>query len=296
MSGASSMNDELLSTLPAPLEERPAPTTAGAMLRQMRESAGVDAALVASAMKVSLAKLEALEQDRLDQLPDVTFARGLAASICRAFGVDPAPVLERMPAVAPGLRAADSKLNEPFRRSSDGPEPILATRAARPWLIAILVLLLGALLLWLWPTSPIETDAPEPAALVPQEATPAEPAAELAAAPAAPADAASAAAAEPAPDTTATPAPPAPEPAAPVKPPMLMLAASGETWVAVRDGSGKTLVSRALAADETLTLEGTLPLSVTVGRKDAVRVEVHGKPLDIRTLGSGTVARFQVTE
>ena len=63
----------------------------GGMLRQLREAAGVDPALVASAMKVSLQKLDALENDRFDELPDLTFARGLASAICRAFGADPAP-------------------------------------------------------------------------------------------------------------------------------------------------------------------------------------------------------------
>lgn len=292
------MNDELLSTLPAPLETRPAqPASAGAMLRQLRESAGVDAALLASAMKVSLAKLEALEQDRLDQLPDVTFARGLASSICRAFGTDPAPVLERMPVVAPGLRGSDSKLSEPFRRSSDRPEPILASRAARPWLIAVLVLLLGALLLWLWPTAPIEVQAPEPATAV-DEAPPPAAASEDGAVVPPPAEAPAEEPPPPAPEA-ASPAPvaePAAPPAEPVAAPMLALKASGETWITVRDGSGKTLVNRALAANETLALDGVAPLAVTVGRKDAVQVEVRGKPLDIRKLGNSSVARFQVNE
>lgn len=302
------MNDELLSTLPAPLEVRPAQTaSAGAMLRQLRESAGVDAALLASAMKVSLAKLEALEQDRLDQLPDVTFARGLASSICRAFGTDPAPVLERMPVVAPGLRGAGTQLNAPFRRSSDRPEPVLRSRAARPWLIAVLVLLLGALLLWLWPTSPIVVQGPEAATAAPDEALPPAAASEESAVVPPPAEAPAEQGAPPAPEAAApAPAPeaalpppaalPQTPPAEPVPPPMLALKASAETWITVRDGSGKTLVNRALAADETLTLNGTAPLAVTVGRKDAVQVEVRGKPLDIRKFGSSSVARFQVTE
>ncbi|HMN22741.1 MAG TPA: helix-turn-helix domain-containing protein [Ottowia sp.] len=297
------MNDELLSTLPAPLEARPAqpPASAGAMLRQLRESAGVDAALLASAMKVSLQKLEALEHDRLDQLPDVTFARGLASSICRAFGADPAPVLERMPVVAPGLRATGSKLNQPFRRSSDGPESILSSRGARPWLIAVLALLLGALLLWLWPTSPIQMGPPESATEAPDEAASSSAAGQEAAiAPPPPVEATPAEAPPPPPEESAAPAPPeavvAPPTAEPAPLPMLTLKASDETWITVRDGSGKTLVNRVLAANETLALDGVAPLAVTVGRKDAVQVEVRGKPLDIRRLGNSSVARFQVNE
>ena len=60
-------------TVPASLHEVPdsgAPRSAGQMLRELRESAGVDPALLASAMKVSTQKLDALENDRLDLLPD----------------------------------------------------------------------------------------------------------------------------------------------------------------------------------------------------------------------------------
>ena len=118
-------------TVPASLHEVPdsgAPRSAGQMLRELRESAGVDPALLASAMKVSTQKLDALENDRLDLLPDVTFARGLASAICRAFGADPAPVLERMPVSAPGLRPPEQNINQPFRRIGDRPTPVtLAT-------------------------------------------------------------------------------------------------------------------------------------------------------------------------
>ena len=111
-------------TVPASLHEVPdsgAPRSAGQMLRELRESAGVDPALLASAMKVSTQKLDALENDRLDLLPDVTFARGLASAICRAFGADPAPVLERMPVSAPGLRPPEQNINQPFRRTGEMP-------------------------------------------------------------------------------------------------------------------------------------------------------------------------------
>ncbi|MFT4194269.1 helix-turn-helix domain-containing protein, partial [Ottowia sp.] len=142
----------------------PGRPTAGAMLREMRESAGVDAVLVASAMKVSLQKLEALESDRLEELPDITFARGLASAICRAFGADPAPVLERMPVSAPGLRASDHAINQPFRRAGDRPAPMGTGSFSKPALVAIAVLLLGAAALWLLPTLPIQLGAPPEAA------------------------------------------------------------------------------------------------------------------------------------
>lgn len=315
MSGASLMSEGGFSstfgpapTAPAPLDALPpAPATAGAMLRHLRESAGVDAALLASAMKVSLQKLQALESDHLEGLPDVTFARGLAASICRAFGTDPAPVLERMP-TAPELRTPSASLNQPFRRGSDGPEPILRSKGSRPWLLAVAVLLLGAALLWLWPTLPIRVGEPEftvpdaadappgaiaepampPPAVLPEpvpEETPAEepvlsvPAetAPAGVSPESPAAGAGAAAAE-----------------APAVPALLAIQASGESWVSVTDRDGKTLLNRTLAANERVSLSGEPPLSVTVGRKEAVQVTVRGQALDIASSGKSSVARFKV--
>ncbi len=280
----------------APLEAvvAPTPASAGAMLRAMRESAGVDAGVLASAMKVSLPKLEALEHDRFDQLPDLTFARALAAAICRAFGVDPAPVLARMPAIAADLRPPTTgEVNEPFRGGGNGGAGAGGSAFSRPLLAVIAVLLLGAALLWLWPTWPIRLGAPEPAS---------EP---VAAATAEPPDAA---ASEPVPAEAPQAATPGATEAAPATPTttatsagegvptdaLLGLRASGESWVTVHDAHGKPLINRALNAGESVALNGDAPLSVTIGRKDAVQATVRGQPFDIKGLGSSTVARFQV--
>ena len=280
----------------APLEAvvAPTPASAGAMLRAMRESAGVDAGVLASAMKVSLPKLEALEHDRFDQLPDLTFARALAAAICRAFGVDPAPVLARMPAIAADLRPPTTgEVNEPFRGGGNGGAGAGGSAFSRPLLAVIAVLLLGAALLWLWPTWPIRLGTPEPAS---------EP---VAAATAEPPDAA---ASEPVPAEAPQAATPGATEAAPATPTttatsagegvptdaLLGLRASGESWVTVHDAHGKPLINRALNAGESVALNGDAPLSVTIGRKDAVQATVRGQPFDLKGLGSSTVARFQV--
>ena len=282
-------------TAPASLQDAPAAPvgtqSAGAMLRQLREAAGVDPVLVASAMKVSPQKLEALENDRLDLLPDVTFARGLAAAICRAFGADPAPVLERMPVAAPGLRPQAQEANQPFRRASDRPAPMLTSSFSKPLLIAVALLLLGAAALWLLPTLPIQLSAPTPASapssdgMVRESVTPAaEPQpAEM------PAGAASAEqVVPPAPAASAAPA------AAVASDDLLHFAATGETWITVRDATGKTLLNRALSAGENLGVGGEAPLAVTVGRKEAVTVTVRGQPFDHKSLSNSSVARFQV--
>ena len=97
-------------TVTAATPSTPSNLTAGAgqLLRQYRESAGLHIVALSSALKVARPKLEALEADRLDELPDVVFARALAMSCCRYLGKDPEPVLALMPGHAaqptPALR------------------------------------------------------------------------------------------------------------------------------------------------------------------------------------------------
>ena len=74
----------------------------------------------------------------------------------------------------------------------------------------------------------------------------------------------------------------------------MQFSAKAETWVTVRDAAGKQLINRVLAAGETVGVSGDAPLSVTIGRKDAVDVTVRGQPFDHRSLSKTTVSRFQV--
>ena len=79
-------------TRPAPRRRRAA-TSAGRLLREAREKQGLHIAALAAAIKVAPKKLELLESDRFDALPDATFTRALAQTVCRALKIDPAPVL-----------------------------------------------------------------------------------------------------------------------------------------------------------------------------------------------------------
>ena len=71
--------------------------TAGTLLRQAREAVGMDVSVLASALKVPVGKLQALEADDFTALPDAVFARALASSVCRALKIDAAPVLQGLP-------------------------------------------------------------------------------------------------------------------------------------------------------------------------------------------------------
>ena len=74
-----------------------APGGSGSQLRQAREAAGIHIAALASALKVPVARLQALEDERFDLLPDPPFIRALAASVCRVLKLDAAPILAGLP-------------------------------------------------------------------------------------------------------------------------------------------------------------------------------------------------------
>jgi cytoskeleton protein RodZ len=128
--------------------------SAGALLRQAREAAGTELGSLAVALKVSVKKLEALEGDRFDLLPDAVFVRALASSVCRALKIDASPVLARLPqSVAPRLQYDAPGLNTPFHTPGDVAKTPFWDRLSRPMVLAALAVLMGTLVLIFFPSS-----------------------------------------------------------------------------------------------------------------------------------------------
>jgi cytoskeleton protein RodZ len=299
--------------------------TAGSLIRQAREAAGLHIAALAVALKVPVKKLEALEADRLDLLPDAVFVRALASSVCRTLKIDAAQVLALLPQTGkPRLDYQHASINTPFRAPSDGPGPSLLAQVSRPAILAGLLLLLGALVLiflpGVQPQNMAAQPAPGPLPAVALASTPALPATEPPAAsttqdkPAAESAAVAAPAAEAAPaapamasGTTAMPALPAavtpalvsasPAASAPGTTPaagIIVFTARGESWVEVTDAKGVVVLRRTLAAGEAAGASGALPLAAVVGRVDATQVQVRGRPFDLGPVSKDNVARFEV--
>ncbi len=277
--------------------------SAGAQLRQAREAAGVHIAALAAALKVPVPKLEALEADRLDELPDAVFARALAATVCRMLKIDPAPVLARLPqSASPRLTPDDEKINAAFHAPGEDSRPGFRNQLSRPMVMAVLALLLAALVLIFLPNLRREASVAS-APPAPAEATPAAPvavAADTAAAPQTPAAAVpmtgpapetapAAGAVEPVLANEAT----APAPAAPADG-VIVFSARAESWVQVTDAKGKAVLRKILAPAQVVPVSGALPLSVVVGRADAVSVQVKGKPFDLASSTKNNIARFEV--
>ena len=60
------------------------------------------------------------------------------------------------------------------------------------------------------------------------------------------------------------------------------------------DAHGKNVYRKLMAAGESASASGALPLSVTVGNAEATSVQVRGQGYDLAPVTHGHVARFQV--
>lgn len=301
--------------------------TAGALLRDAREAAGLHIAALAVALKVPVAKLEALEADNFSALPDMVFVRALASSVCRTLKIDPQAVLALLPqGEGPRLSAADVGLNAPVKgfagRSSAAP---FKGAGSRSFVWAVGLLLIGAALMMFLPRGldadlsallkqpETTTKIPMPTGNVAQEISVAV-GAEQRVPSAAPAPAPAAAAAagvgvelpagesiKPAGIASHPIVLPSVEASAPSSAPatdapsgVLAFKARSESWIQVRDAAGALVLQRNLAPNELVSVSGVLPLAVVIGRADATEVFVRGKPYDIGPVSRENVARFEV--
>lgn len=312
--------------------------TAGTLLRQAREAAGLSLAGLAAALKVPAPKLEALEADDYAAFQDHVFMRALAQSVCRTLRMDSASVLALLPRTQLKSLADDrGSINATFKERSFKATGTSLGRENGSRKVAIIVLLLLAAAAAVYFLPKHEGDAEEPqagasdaAALVqpagtvsepvaaqepvaPAATTPADvPAASTPAPASAPATSAPAAAAVPAPASTTTPAAPAAATVPAANAPadgaaatsaataaqtpggVLVMKANAQSWVQVKDSSGRVVLQKTLAAGESIGAEGALPLSVIIGNASGTEVRVRGELLEVAKTTRDNVARFEV--
>jgi cytoskeleton protein RodZ len=285
--------------------------SAGTLLRRAREAAGLHVAAVAVALKVPVRKLEALEDDRYDDMGDAVFIRALASSVCRTLKTDPQPVLERLPqTAAPRLLKDNQGLNAPFRAPSDAAPPGWRDALRQPVPLAVIALLLAALLIYVLPIrhgedTPVASTSAAPSVVATQQPAPSAvtdpaPAAQVAAnVETPPSPSATQANAPGAAEESATPTPQAPAPAASAAAPapasgIVVIRTKGESWVEVVDAKGTVGLRKLMQAGESAGASGALPLKVTIGKVDMTEVQVRGKPFDLKRVSQDNVARFEV--
>jgi cytoskeleton protein RodZ len=306
--------------------------TAGTLLRNAREAANVHIAALAVTLKVPVRKLEALEQDRFDLLPDAVFARALAASVCRTLKLDATMVLERLPQTnTPKLTYPTTRSSTPFRSSGygSGAGTSLGAQLARPAVLTGIAFVLGALVLIFLPATKPDATSGSPSAqsaLVSSNSFKGLPAAMSkagagladstksvlsalqtgdAAAPvsAAPTGgllvtdsitSATLGTAQAVPSMTASVTSSGDAAVPAIADGIVTFRAKVQSWVEVTDAKGTVVLRRTLAAGELVGANGALPLTVVVGRADATQVQVRGQPYELNAVAKDNVARFEV--
>ncbi len=288
-------------------------SSAGQMLRAARERQGMPIEALATAIKVSVRKLELLEADRFDELPDATFTRALAQTVCRTLKLDAVSVLAKLPAAAGHrIEQVSEGLNAPFRDRS----PRLDAVAWGPLIKAAwapLTLLALAAMIWLVPKGAVQSgyaavserlatlrvsEAAQKPPTTPSEGVAAE-------VPEGAASASERAGTQPAVETVFS-APPAASGVAPDGPPAtatglaaaaggaLELRATAESWVEVKDVGDRVLLSRTLQPGEAVSLDGTAPMKVKIGNAAVTEVRFRGKPVDLLPVTSENIARLEL--
>ena len=143
---------DVMEGVPGKIETSPS-AGAGESLKQAREAAGLHIAALAVMLKVPVKKLEALEGNRFDLLPDAVFVRALAASVCRTLKVDAAPILALLPMTSsPKLIYQGVGINEEFRAPGYVPSATVFAHLSKSAVLAGLALLLGAVVLVFLPS------------------------------------------------------------------------------------------------------------------------------------------------
>ncbi len=308
--------------------------TAGEIIRAARLAQNLTLDQLADAIKVTVAKLSALEAGRFDELPNANFTRALAMTLCRTLKIDSVDVLAGLPAAqATTLVAEKPPLNQPFkdvRRTSPLFDHGFAwgSLLSFKWMAPLLLLLAAAgvylmpegmqLPVWMsWhvTTSEAIVRDPEPAAanpvaseadlMPPLEASSA---AENALAPAfsqppASASAVNVRASDSTPsstlslDVSESASSTASGAGSTVEPALgrdLVVSVAASSWVEVRDAKGEKLINRQVEPGETVTLQGRVPIKLNIGNADGVKVIYGGVPIDLAPSTRGNVARLEL--
>lgn len=284
-------------------------TSAGSLLRQARVAKGMHIATLAASIKVPQRKLELLEADQWDKLPDMAFARALAQTVCRCLKMDPTTIMGLLPsAQTHRIEQLGEGLNAPFRERAGQEEPSSWSWARHPavWGSA---LVLGATLAvyaipaqWAsWPsdwlsaedrteetTRSMSSNSDGTGALV-TETMPATllgapipdvieplPASSLLSEPVPASASASSMGSS---DSANTP---------------LELRVTSPSWIEVEDAKGKTLLARMVQPQESILLGGALPLRLKIGNASVTEVRFRGQPINLTPMTRDNVARIDL--
>jgi cytoskeleton protein RodZ len=281
---------------PQPVAAEPAVSQTFIAARQAQNLSLTD---VANRLKLSVHQIEALEQGAYDRLPGAVFVRGFTRNYARLLKLDPEEMVRAVDAHLPRVadrNASAGETNRPMPAKNSSRWPLVAG-------IAAVVFLGAALVDVLWPETP-----PSSVAVAPKSAPESQEAITQSTAAASPAPVADTSAVAPvAPESAA--AVPAVSAAAPATPPaaaviadyqptstpegtVLRLAFDQQSWVQVRDASGKVVLESLFPPGSSREVTARPPLTLIVGNAPGVRLTYAGRAIDLAPHTRVTVARL----
>lgn len=283
----------------------------GRALARAREALGIPAAEMAGRLRLHPRQLDAIENERLDDLPSAPFVRGYVRSYAKELKVDPAPLLAALDASLPA--PATLVLAPPAGRAMKEVRRSGVERASRTLIIggSVIALLILAIVGWAASTRLKPAVVSAPSAGIAIASAPAAPAADPASAgvpgasvpfsaarPGEPAIAAPGAAAGQAPAIARSAAGPvspvAAEPAAALPPVSLVAAplavnglrlqvSSKPSWIEVTDTDGRVVFVGTLSSGaEQVLVNLKPPLRLTIGNASNVTLTYWGKLVDLQ--------------
>jgi cytoskeleton protein RodZ len=256
----------------------------GTLLARAREEQGLALADIAQQLKFAPRQLEALEEERFEELPGVTFARGMVRNYARLLKLDPEPLLYEVSHcfATPDANQLAQRFRQPVPFSDSGKRSTFAYLGVS---IGILAVVGGIAFQWQQERSKLATEAVVSAS-APVPETPRTP-------PLPPQQVAALNEPPPAPAV-------APEPkTAPVESVKaaagvhrIVLRCEEEAWLEVTDGLGRQLVSSLNPPGTERVVRGTPPFSVVIGNAQHVRVIYNDHPIDLAPHTKVEVARL----
>lgn len=261
-------------------------TSLGGHLRALRESKGASLEDMARSTRVGIRHLEALEEERLTDLPSAVFVRGFIRAYCSFLRESPEAALAHYGTLA-GERAAAQAASAPPR-----PRTTWASSSVLVGLVLLLFLAIALIVVNLTvkrtggtsvAASKMESFSQEPSpAVAPQAAAPMRPAVEAPQPVPAPAQVPAVAPTSPAP-ASSPPVLSAPPPAAGTAtvsagPQRLLIRAVEPTWIRVQPDEGRT-TEELLPAGASREWAAERRFRVTIGNAGGVELALNGKTL-----------------
>lgn len=259
------------------------------MLARLRTERKLSVADVAQRLKYGARQIEALEAEEFDRLPGATFVRGMVRGYAKLLEADPEPILGSLDQrYVPGEISLDLRAKRvPFPQGGK-------RRGTTAYLfLSMFVVVVVAGLLYEWrvgafpwarfarDTAPAQKQAkprPAPAAIPPAEPeTPVSPAVVVAE--------------KPAVGEAPVPARQS-QPQAPGGEVRVRLEFEGESWVEIKDGDGKMLMSQLNPSGSRRVVSGRAPMSLVIGNATNVRLSHNDKPVDLKPYIQIEVARL----